>query len=73
MSSPLDNGPHHKPPPPCPRCGSGAVRRLIYGLIGYELFLELGDGEPDFELGWLKEPQFEWRCARCGHEWRGTG
>ncbi len=58
-----------KPPPICPRCGASRSRRLIYGLIDYELLLELGPGEPDFELGWFVEPRKRWRRAQCGHAW----
>ncbi|MEK6771209.1 MAG: hypothetical protein AABY62_06175 [Pseudomonadota bacterium] len=42
---------------------------MIYGLVDYELLLELGPGEPDFELGWFAEPRKRWRCAQCGHAW----
>jgi ribosomal protein S27AE len=56
-------------PRQCPRCGAARVKRLVYGLVDYEQFLELGDSEPDFALGWLKEPRHDWRCGACGHEW----
>jgi hypothetical protein len=61
------------PAPQCPRCGAGRVKRLVYGLVDYELFLELGGREPDFELGWLKTPHCDWHCVQCGHEWRSAG
>jgi len=61
-----------KPLPKCPKCGSGRVKRLVYGLIDYDRLLELGDQEPDFELGWLRTPQYDWHCADCRHEWRET-
>lgn len=57
------------PAPPCPRCGATGAKRLVYGLVDYELFLELGDVAPNFELGWLRKPAYDWRCAACGHEW----
>jgi hypothetical protein len=49
------------------------VKRLIYGLIDYDLLLELGPEGPDFELGWLRPPVHDWHCANCGHEWREPG
>jgi ribosomal protein S27AE len=61
--------PNTPPPLACPRCGAARVQRLVYGLVDYEMFLELGDAEPDFELGWLKEPRHDWHCGACGHEW----
>ena len=62
-----------KLPPSCPVCGASGGRRLIYGLVDYELLLELGPGEPDFELGWFAEPRKRWRCAQCGHAWGDPG
>ncbi|MEK6550843.1 MAG: hypothetical protein AAB329_04900 [Pseudomonadota bacterium] len=59
--------------PDCPVCGASRSRRLIYGLVDYELLLELGPGEPDFELGWFTEPRKSWRCAQCGHAWGDPG
>jgi len=55
--------------PRCPQCGATRAKRLIYGLIDYELLLELGSGEPDFELGWSDEPRKAWHCPRCGYRW----
>jgi hypothetical protein len=60
-----------KPVPACPKCTSPRVKRLIYGLVDYDFMLEL-DGEPDFELGWLRSPMHDWHCVDCGHEWRET-
>jgi hypothetical protein len=62
-----------KPAPACPKCASPRVKRLIYGLIDYDLLLELGPEGPDFELGWLRPPVHDWHCADCGHEWREPG
>lgn len=66
---------HHddKSRPSCPQCGAYRSRRLIYGLVDYELLLELGPGEPDFELGWFAEPRKSWLCAQCGHAWGDPG
>jgi hypothetical protein len=43
----------------------------MYRLVDYDQMLDL-DGEPDFELGWLRAPVHDWHCADCGHEWRET-
>ncbi|UCH54123.1 MAG: hypothetical protein JSW09_04930 [Pseudomonadota bacterium] len=59
-------------PRQCPNCGAARVKRLVYGLVDYELFLELGNSEPDFVLGWWQEPRHDWRCDACGHEWSGS-
>jgi len=63
------NAPDPSHPPPCPRCGATRTKRLIYGMVDYELLLELGPKEPDFELGWMTEPRRAWHCGRCGHQW----
>lgn len=55
--------------PPCPHCGAWRTKRLIYGLVDYELLLELGSKEPNFELGWMAEPRRAWHCSACGHQW----
>lgn len=62
--------PPQLPAPPCPRCSSRRVKRLVYGLVDYDMLLELGNGEPEFEFGWLRPPVHDWHCADCGHEWR---
>lgn len=64
---------NNPPVPSCPRCGARRVKRLVYGLVDYEMFLELGDSEPDFALGWFREPRHDWRCEACGHEWSAPG
>jgi hypothetical protein len=53
----------------CPRCGAARSKRLIYGLVDYELLLELGPMEPNFELGWMSEPRWGWQFGQCGHQW----
>jgi hypothetical protein len=69
LKKPMTAHAHGPPGPPCPLCGAARTKRLIYGLIDYELLLELGSKEPNFELGWMSEPRLAWHCGQCGHRW----
>lgn len=53
----------------CPRCGGTRIRRLYHGPVDYEMFLELGPGEPDFELAGLADAGLMWSCTDCRHAW----
>jgi predicted Zn-ribbon and HTH transcriptional regulator len=57
-------------PTKCPRCHSDEALPIAYGLPGPELVEEAAAGR--VALGgymvWTEAP--DWRCVRCGHEWR---
>jgi hypothetical protein len=54
----------------CPRCHSDEVVAIVYGIPGSELVEESRAGRVALggSVFWPEAP--EWRCVRCGFEWR---
>lgn len=51
---------------PCPTCGEVAVAEIIYGMMSYEAYLELGEGAV---LGGCCVGPERWQCTACDDTW----
>jgi hypothetical protein len=59
-----------EPAKPCPRCHSDEVVPILYTMHSPELVEESRAGRVALggSVVWPEAP--EWRCVRCGFEWR---
>ncbi len=57
-------------PPTCPRCHSDEVLPIAYGMPSPEMVEGSAAGRVALSgcVVWPEAP--DWRCVKCGHEWR---